>query len=136
MGGRRRGIYTRPWTVLIRLMDSPFSLPVTTHLGFYSGFRGLPALDSVVLVPRMGVSIFWGTDMNLTWSWSPPGSRSTLGVLRLCQVHSQVEGEPAISGFERLRLRGLVILHDAEAVVVGVEVHDLVVAQPELLLGS
>ena len=55
--------------------------------------------------------------------------------LHLGEVDDQVVGEPPVAGPEYLRFGGLIILHDSEAVVVGFEVHDLIVAHPELLLG-
>ena len=56
-------------------------------------------------------------------------------LLHLGEVDGQVVREPAVSGPERLRLGGLVMLHDAEAVVVEwLEVDDPVVTHPKLLL--
>ena len=53
--------------------------------------------------------------------------------LHLCQVHGEVVREPAVSGPEALRLRGMGIPHDSEAVAERLEVHDPVVPDPELL---
>ena len=66
-------------------------------------------------------------------AWGPaapegPGLCSRCLSLHLGQVRPQVVGESPVASPEHLRLGGLVILHDAETVVVGVEVHDLVVA--------
>ena len=78
----------------------------------------------LVLFPRA-----WGRRLDQS-------SRVLSGPLPLGEVDGQVVGEPAVSGPERLGLGRLVILHDAEAVVVGLEIHDPVVAHSELLLGS
>ena len=56
--------------------------------------------------------------------------------LHLAQVHGQVVGEPAVAGPEGLGLGGLGVAHDAEPIVVGVERHDAVIADPELLPGA
>ena len=53
--------------------------------------------------------------------------------LHLGQVGGQVAGEPAVSCPEGLGLRPLGIPHDAEPIVEGVEAHDAVIPDPELL---
>ena len=53
--------------------------------------------------------------------------------LHLRQVHGEVVGEPAVPGPEALRLRRLGVPHQPGAVAERLEVHDLVVPDPELL---
>ena len=53
--------------------------------------------------------------------------------MELGQVGGEVIGEPAVSGPEGLGLRRLGVPHDAQTVRVGLEAHDLVVPDPELL---
>ena len=53
--------------------------------------------------------------------------------LHLGQVGGQVVDEPSVAGDEGLWLGGLGLPHDAEPVLVGLEGHDPVVTDPELL---
>ena len=65
----------------------------------------------------------------------PRGPRPVLS-LHLGQVGGQVVDEPADPGAEALGFGRLGVPHDAQAVLVGIEAHDLVIAHPELLPAS
>ena len=81
---------------------------------------------------RLTVASCWD-GIKVTWSPTSRVAPSSTRKTTWSGSIGQVVGEPAVAGPEGLGLRGLGVPHDAQDVRVGLEAHDLVEPDPELL---